>query len=91
MAKLIFIAILMFCNIVFAIPIVENQVPLAIAFKFVNRNVIDAIAGNCPDGYVPGLCQFRFDSFLHIFNFFYNKNTIDENGKCRQVWGLEEE
>lgn len=65
MAKLmaIFIPILMFCNIVFASPIVEDQVPLAIAFKFVNRNVIDAIAGNCPDGYVPGLCQFQFDSF----------------------------
>lgn len=76
MAKLmaILIGILLFCNIVFARSIVEDQMPLAIASKFVNLHVIDAIAGNCPDGYVPGMCQFRFDSFfLHIFTFFLLK------------------
>lgn len=63
----ILIGILLFCNIVFARSIVEDQVPLAIASKFVNKNVIDAIAGNCPEGYVPGMRQFRFDSFFYIY------------------------
>lgn len=98
MAKLvkIFFCVLLICAAINARSITsDEQVPLSAVFEL--RNIFEGVV-SCPEGMVPGmLCvklvltlQISFHFFLKINNEFAFQNSIDKDGKCREVWGMEE-
>lgn len=50
------------------------------------RNVIDVLPSNCPDGKLPGKFTFHTSIYTQHLLIIY-LNQIDMKGKCREVWG----
>lgn len=50
----VFLCVLLICGAAIAKSIISETTPMAVATDLLIRNVLEGVAGNCPDGMVPG-------------------------------------
>lgn len=51
----VFLCVLLICGAAIAKSIMSETTTMAVATELLLRNVLEGVAGNCPDGMVPGI------------------------------------